>query len=98
MTEQLKALLRDAHLSKRYDRTPRTINTWKRKKILPPPDLTINGLDYWYPETIEANERERFSAKPSGEAAGSTSEEPISPAVPRPTPSRPAGEPKRLTG
>jgi hypothetical protein len=48
----------------RYGRTPRTISTWKRKKILPPPDLTINGQDYWYPETIEANERERFSAKP----------------------------------
>jgi hypothetical protein len=97
MTEQLKALLRDAHLSKRYDRTPRTINRWKYLGILPPADLTIAGQDYWYPETIEANERERFSTKPSGAAAGSTSEEPISPAVPRPTPSRPAGEPKRLT-
>jgi hypothetical protein len=69
MTEQPKQLLRDMHLSVRYSRTPRTINRWKREKILPPPDLTINGLDYWYPETIEANERERFSAKPSGEAA-----------------------------
>ena len=67
MTKQLQNLLRDAHLSKRYDRTPRTINGWKRKGILPPPDMTIEGFDYWYPETIEANERERFSAKPSGE-------------------------------
>ena len=66
--KKLRNLLRDAHLSERYDRTPRTINTWKRKKILPPPDITIEGFDYWYPETIEANERERFSAKPSGEA------------------------------
>ena len=63
MSEQLKQLLRDVHLSARYGRTPRTINTWKRNKILPPPDVTINGLDYWYPETIEANERERLSAK-----------------------------------
>ena len=62
---QLRNLLRDAHLSERYDRTPRTINNWKRKKILPPADLTIAGRDYWYPETIEANERERFSAQPS---------------------------------
>ena len=61
----LRNLLRDAHLSERYDRTPRTINTWKRKKILPPPDITIEGFDYWYPETIEANERERFGAKQS---------------------------------
>jgi len=68
MTDQLKNLLRDAHLSKRYDRTPRTINRWKYLKILPPPDLTIEGFDYWYPETIEANERKRFSAKPSREA------------------------------
>jgi len=67
--KKLRNLLRDAHLSERYDRTPRTINTWKRKKILPPPDITIEGFDYWYLETIEANERERFSAKPSGEAA-----------------------------
>jgi hypothetical protein len=65
---QLRNLLRDAHLSERYDRTPRTINNWKRKKILPPADLTIAGRDYWYPETIEANERERFSAQASGEA------------------------------
>ena len=67
---QLRNLLRDAHLSERYGRTPRTINTWKRKKILPPPDMTIEGFDYWYPETIEANERKRFSAKRTGEAAG----------------------------
>ena len=70
--KKLRNLLRDAHLSERYDRTPRTINTWKRKKILPPPDMTIEGFDYWYPETIEANERKRFSAKSSGEASGPT--------------------------
>ena len=43
--KKLRNLLRDAHLSERYDRTPRTINTWKRKKILPPPDITIEGFD-----------------------------------------------------
>jgi hypothetical protein len=63
--KKLRNLLRDAHLSERYDRTPRTINRWKREKILPPPDMTIEGFDYWYPETIEANERERFSTKQS---------------------------------
>ena len=63
MSEHLKQLLRDMHLSVRYGRTPRTINTWKRSGILPPPDVTINGLDYWYPETIEQNERERLSSK-----------------------------------
>jgi len=43
---QLRNLLRDAHLSERYDRTPRTINRWKYLKILPPADLTIAGRDY----------------------------------------------------
>jgi hypothetical protein len=69
MTEHLRPLFRDADLSKRYGRTARTINEWKRKGILPPPDMTIQERDYWKPETIEANERERFSAKASGEAA-----------------------------
>jgi hypothetical protein len=69
MTDHHKPLFRDADLSKRYGRTPRTINEWKRKKILPPPDMTIQDRDYWYQETIETNERERFSAKPSSEVA-----------------------------
>jgi hypothetical protein len=44
MTQQpTKQLLRDVQLSERYGRTPRTISTWKREKILPPPDITING-------------------------------------------------------
>jgi hypothetical protein len=68
MTEHHKPLFRDADLSKRYGRTSRTINEWKRKKILPPADMTIQDRDYWYPETIEANERKRFSAKQSGDA------------------------------
>jgi hypothetical protein len=63
MTEQSKQLLRDAHLSERYGRSPRTINRWKHEKILPAPDVTINDRDYWYLETIEQNERERLSAK-----------------------------------
>jgi hypothetical protein len=63
MKQQPSNLLSEPHLGVRYNRGPRTINSWKRKKILPPPDLTIAGRDYWYPETIEANERERLSAK-----------------------------------
>jgi hypothetical protein len=59
-----KVLLRDKDLSERYRRTPRTINGWKNEGILPPPDGTINGRDYWHQETIEANERERFRVAP----------------------------------
>jgi len=70
MTKQPEhQLLRDSQLSVRYGRSPRTISNWKRSGILPPADVTILGHDYWYPETIEANERERFSAKSSGEVA-----------------------------
>ena len=60
-----KQRFRSVHLSRRYQRTEKTINNWKRNGILPKPDLTIEDIDYWYPETIEANERERFSAKQS---------------------------------
>jgi hypothetical protein len=60
-----KQLFRQVHLSQRYRRTEKTINNWKRKGLLPPPDMTIEDIDYWYPETIEANERERFGAKQS---------------------------------
>ena len=63
MKEQPSNLLSEPHLGVRYNRGPRTINTWKRKKILPAPDVTINGRDYWYEETIEQNEREQLSAK-----------------------------------
>ena len=64
-----KQLFRGVHLSVRYGRTQRTINNWKRNGVLPKPDANINGIDYWYQETIEQNERERLSTKPSGEAA-----------------------------
>jgi hypothetical protein len=30
---------------------------------LPPPDLTVNGIDYWFESSIEANERENLSAR-----------------------------------
>ena len=60
-----KRLLRNADLINRYGRTQRTVDRWKRDKILPPPDLVINGAPYWYPETIEANERARLSSKAS---------------------------------
>ena len=59
-----KQLWGKPQLSARYNRTPRTINEWERNGILPRPDVVINGRGQWYPETVEANERERFSAKP----------------------------------
>jgi hypothetical protein len=62
-------LLRGSHLSARYSRSSRTIKRWKDTGILPPPDLVINGVEYWHSKTIEQNERERLSTKPPDEAA-----------------------------
>ena len=53
-----KRTLRATHLTSRYSVDPRTIKRWKDTGVLPPPDLTINGIDYWFEATIERNERE----------------------------------------
>jgi hypothetical protein len=58
-----KRALRAAQLVHRYGVDPRTITRWKDSGILPPPDLTINGIDYWFEGSIEANERENLSAR-----------------------------------
>jgi len=58
---QPRRLLRNTDLLNRYGKTQRTIDRWKRDKILPPPDLVINGAPYWHEATIVANERTRFS-------------------------------------
>jgi hypothetical protein len=58
-----KRTLRATHLIRRYSVDPRTINRWKGSGVLPPPDLTINGIDYWFEESIERNERENLSAR-----------------------------------
>ena len=66
-----KRALRAAQLVHRYGVDPRTITRWKDTDVLPPPDLTINGIDYWFEATIERNERENLSArrKPQTETA-----------------------------
>jgi hypothetical protein len=44
----------------RYDNiTPRTARRWIERGILPKPDLTVNGRQYWKPETLDANDRKR---------------------------------------
>ncbi len=69
MDTQPKRLLRNTDLINRYGKTQRTLDRWKRDKILPPPDLVINGAPYWHEATIEANERTRLSGKASDKAA-----------------------------
>jgi hypothetical protein len=58
-----KRTLRAAHLIERYRVDPRTITRWKEADVLPPPDLRINGHDYWFEETIERNECEKLSGR-----------------------------------
>ncbi len=62
---QSKNLLHNQHLVERYKRSQRTLDRWKRDKILPAPDMVINGKPYWYETTIEENERTRLSASPN---------------------------------
>ena len=57
-----KRTLRATYLTSRYSVDPRTIKRWKDTGVLPPPDLTINGIDYWFEATIERNERENLPA------------------------------------
>jgi hypothetical protein len=63
METQTKKLIRNQDLVARYQKTQRTLDRWKADGILPPPDVIIHDVPYWYPETIERNERERLSAK-----------------------------------
>ena len=61
MTEQPagRKCLSRRHLVARYGRGGRTIRRWIKDGILPPPDFTISGYEYWYEETIEAADRNR---------------------------------------
>jgi hypothetical protein len=36
----------------------RTIKRWVDKKVIPPPDLTINNRDYWYEDGLDRHDRE----------------------------------------
>jgi hypothetical protein len=58
-----KRMLRASHLTERYRVTPRTIDRWKNTQVLPPPDLVINKVSYWFETTIERNERDNLSAR-----------------------------------
>jgi hypothetical protein len=61
-------LFQNTDLTNRYGRTQRTVDRWKQKKILPPPDLVINGAPYWYETTIEENERTHLTGRASDAA------------------------------
>jgi hypothetical protein len=43
---------------KRYDDlSTRQFRRWLKEGVIPPPDLTIAGRDYWLDETLDKNDR-----------------------------------------
>ena len=42
----------------RYNVTPRTVDRWKKAKILPPADLTVNGREYWNEGGLDDHDRQ----------------------------------------
>ena len=42
----------------RYNVTPRTVDRWKKAKILPPADRTVNGRQYWNEGGLDEHDRQ----------------------------------------
>ena len=45
-------------VAQRYGVTPRTVDRWKKAKILPPADLTVNGREYWNEGGLDEHDRQ----------------------------------------
>jgi DNA-binding transcriptional MerR regulator len=45
-------------VARRYDVTPRTLDRWKKTKILPPADRTVNGREYWDETGLDEHDRQ----------------------------------------
>ena len=50
-------------VARRYGVTTRTVDRWKKQKVIPPPDLTINNRQFWDEATLDRNDRERVAAR-----------------------------------
>ena len=53
-----KRFLPKRKVGDRYGVTPRTVDRWKKRKVIPPPDLTINNRDYWSEDRLEQHDRQ----------------------------------------
>ena len=42
----------------RYGVTSRTVDRWKKAKILPPADRTVNGREYWNEVGLDEHDRQ----------------------------------------
>ena len=45
-------------VAQRYGVTPRTVDRWKKAKILPPADRTVNGRQYWNEGGLDDHDRQ----------------------------------------
>jgi hypothetical protein len=45
-------------LAERYGRTTKTIDRWKKLKIIPGPDLVLNSREFWSEEVIDQHDRD----------------------------------------
>jgi hypothetical protein len=53
-----KRLIPSRGVRKRYgDVSSRTLRRWRLSHTIPPPDLFIRGLPYWWESTLIAHER-----------------------------------------
>jgi hypothetical protein len=53
---------------RRYRRHPKTLKRWQDNPAVgfPPPDLEINGIEYWLDSTLDAfDDRQRAAARPA---------------------------------
>jgi DNA-binding transcriptional MerR regulator len=63
--QSTKRLLPTRQVGARYGVTPRTVDRWKRRKMLPPPDLTINNRHYWYEDGLDQHDRQLVAERAS---------------------------------
>ena len=45
-------------VGRRYGVTPRTVDRWLKRKLIPPPDLTINNRHYWSQDGLDRHDRQ----------------------------------------
>lgn len=61
--QSAKRLIGTRAVGQRYGgKHPRTVKRWKDQGVIPPPDLRINGRDYWDETTLDHHDRTLVAA------------------------------------
>jgi hypothetical protein len=50
-------------VARRYGVTSRTVDRWKKRKVIPPPDLRRNNREYWLEEALDHHDRQCVAAR-----------------------------------